>query len=488
MATAQTQPLIRFLPRLVPDAALPDGELLGRFTGQGDEAAFAALVRRHGPMVLGVCRRVLRDHHAAEDCLQATFLVLAHKAGSLQRPEALGPWLHGVASRTAHKARAQALRRRALERRAGTAEAVEGTDDLTWRELRPVLDEAVAALPEQFRVPFVLHYLQGVTVTEVARQLGWPRGTVATRLARARERLRARLARQGLTLSAAALAAALSGGTAVAGVPVPLLVSTARVAAVAAGQPVAVGTVAAKATALARAGGEAMVPTKVKVAAAVLVLAVGVFGAAALCRQRPPAGAPKEDAPARGKAGETPAPPAASVVARVNSEVILGEDLRAAAYLALPSISEGPVAESAGRDPGCWKETLERLIEREVVLQDAVTVLTAHGPKTVGKLREAAAREFDRQWAPVARRNAGLKEGEELRALLRSRGTSLEAMRRQWERDFLARAYLLQRVSRSPDAATLRVPAADADAGRQQAKRIIADLKRRAVIEYVGGP
>jgi RNA polymerase sigma factor (sigma-70 family) len=483
MATAQTQPLVRFIRRLVPDAGLPDGELLARFASQRDESAFAALVRRHGPMVLGVCRRVLGDWHAAEDCLQDTFLVLARKAGSLQRPEALGPWLHGVASRTARKARARALRRHDREKRAGTTEAVEDPDDLTWRELRPVLDEAVAALPEQFRSPFVLHYLQGITVTEVARRLGWPRGTVATRLARARERLRARLARQGLTLSAAALAAALSDSATAAGVPAPLLVSTAQAAAVAAGRTVAVGTVSARA-ALAQAGGEAMVLTRVKVAAALLLLAIGVaVGAVALYGQRAPAGAPREDAPAQEKAGEKPAPPpAACVVARVNGKVILGEEVHAAAYLALPNVSEQPVTEGAGRDAGSWKETLDRLIEREVVCQGAVAALTAQGPKALGKLREAAAREFDRQWVQVAKKNAGLKDDEGLKALLGSQGTSLEAVRRQWERDFVAREYLRHRAVRMRTAD----PAADAEAIRRQTQRIVADLKRQAVIEYVG--
>jgi RNA polymerase sigma factor (sigma-70 family) len=485
MATAQTQPLVRYIRQLAGGhlaAAPPDRELLERFTRQGDEAAFAALVRRHGPMVLGVCRRVLRDHHAAEDCLQATFLVLAHKAGALQQPEALGPWLHGVASRTAHKARARALRRRAVERRAGTTEAVEGSDDLTWRDLRPVLDAAVAALPEQFRLPFVLHYLQGVTVTEVARQLGWPRGTVATRLARARERLRACLAGQGLTLSAAALAALLSGSAAEAGLPAALLVSTARAATVAAGDP---GRMQA---ALAQAGGKAMGLTKGKIAAAVLALAIGVGGVAALCGLRAPAGTPKDVAPAQEKARESDPLPADRVVARVNGEAILRADISATAYLALPKVYDLSVAEPAGHDAGSWKETLDRVIEREVVCQYAVATLKAHSPRALGKFQEAAAREFDRQWVQVAKKNAGRKEVESLNALLASQGTSLEAVRRQWERDFLAREYLRQRAVRGADAATLRVPATAVEASQEQMKRVVADLKRRAVIEYVCGP
>jgi RNA polymerase sigma factor (sigma-70 family) len=213
MATAPTHPVIRYVRRLAESrvaADLSDCELLGRFIGQRDEAAFAALVRRYGPLVLGVSRRVLHDGHAAEDVLQATFLLLARRAGSIRRRDALGPWLHSVAFRTALKAKTEAARRRGCERRAAAAPAAEDPDGLVWRDLRPVLDEAVASLPERYRVPVVLCYLEGRTVSEVARQLGSPRGTVAANLARGRQRLRARLTRQGLALSAAFLGAVLS--------------------------------------------------------------------------------------------------------------------------------------------------------------------------------------------------------------------------------------------------------------------------------------
>jgi RNA polymerase sigma factor (sigma-70 family) len=213
MATAQTNPVIRYIRTIVtppPANDLSDGRLLTRFVRDRDEAAFAALVRRHGPMVLGVCRRIVRDWHAAEDCLQTAFLVLARKAGSLRTPSSLGPWLHAVALRTALKARAQAARRREQEEKAAVPPAVEDRDELVWRDLRRVLDEAVGCLPEKYRVPVVLCYLEGKTVTEAARLLGCPQGTVATRLLRARQRLRAGLARRGLALSAALLSVALA--------------------------------------------------------------------------------------------------------------------------------------------------------------------------------------------------------------------------------------------------------------------------------------
>src|SRR5205823_3540528 len=153
-----------------------------------DEAAFAALVRRHGPMVLGVCRRVLRDAHDAEDAFQATFLLLARKAAALRQPDRLGPWLHGVAHRTALKAKAAGVRRRQRERPLDDLPAAGGGDDLLWRDLRPVLDDAIGRLPAKYRVPVVLCYLEGRTNAEAARALGCPTGTVATRLARARQR------------------------------------------------------------------------------------------------------------------------------------------------------------------------------------------------------------------------------------------------------------------------------------------------------------
>src|SRR5262249_6700332 len=148
------------------------------------------------------CRRVLRDPHDAEDAFQATFLLLVRKAGVLRRPEALGPWLYGVAYRTAIKARAGTARRREREQPV-TVEPVAGpADDLVWRDLRPVLDDAVSRLPTKYREPVVLCYLQGRTNAQAARQLGVPVGTVATRLARAREQLRRYLTRRGLALSA----------------------------------------------------------------------------------------------------------------------------------------------------------------------------------------------------------------------------------------------------------------------------------------------
>jgi RNA polymerase sigma factor (sigma-70 family) len=159
---------------------------------------------------------LLRDRPAAEDAAQATFLLLARKAGSLSRPEGLAAWLHGVAYRVALKVRVSEARRKSRERAAARPEAVRPSDGPLWSELRPVLDAAVAGLSEKYRVAVVLCYLEGRSHAEAARQLACPVGTVASRLARARELLRGRLARRGVTLSAGILVAALQEGMAVA--------------------------------------------------------------------------------------------------------------------------------------------------------------------------------------------------------------------------------------------------------------------------------
>jgi RNA polymerase sigma factor (sigma-70 family) len=275
MAQAQISPVGHFIRRLSVAqlvAAAPDDELVERFAVHREEAAFAALVRRHGPLVLGVCRRVLTDPHAAEDCFQATFLVLARKAGSLKGPESLGPWLYGVATRTALKARAREVRRRRCERRAAVGEAIAPSDGLFWRDLRPKLDAAIAGLAEKYRTPFVLHYLEGLTVAEIAHRLGCPQGTAAVRLARAKEQLRARLTRQGLVSCIGVLATALAQDAAWATVPPPLATGTVQAAmCIAAGE--ASGALSASVAALTIGGLRVMSTSKVKVALAVLLTA-----------------------------------------------------------------------------------------------------------------------------------------------------------------------------------------------------------------------
>ncbi|MGH7170838.1 MAG: RNA polymerase sigma factor [Gemmataceae bacterium] len=181
--------------------ALSDEQLLEWFVLQRQEAAFAALVRGHGPMVLAVCRRVLRHTQDAEDAFQATFLVLTQKASRLRKPKLLANWLYGVAYRTALHARQRTVQRSAREREASSMFAPENGRQVDPSELRQLLDEELNRLPEQYRAPLVLCYLEGKTNEEAARLLGWPSGSISHRLARGRELLRERLVPRVATMS-----------------------------------------------------------------------------------------------------------------------------------------------------------------------------------------------------------------------------------------------------------------------------------------------
>jgi RNA polymerase sigma factor (sigma-70 family) len=224
---------------------LTDELLLESYVSRREEAAFAALVRRYGPLVLSVCRRVLHHEQDAEDAFQAVFCVLARKAGSIRKRAAVGAWLHGVAYRIARKARARKGRHRVSETDLRGIPAAEGSPEWVWRELRPILDQEVNRLPRKYRQAFVLCNLEGQTNEQAAVQLGCPLGTVLSRLARARERLRVRLTRRGLALSAGALAAALeshaAGATVQAGLAKAAVHAGVRYGA---GQPVAAGIAA----------------------------------------------------------------------------------------------------------------------------------------------------------------------------------------------------------------------------------------------------
>jgi RNA polymerase sigma factor (sigma-70 family) len=207
--------------------ALPDGELLRLFCSGKDEDAFAAMVRRHGPMVLRVCRRVLHDAHDAEEVFQATFLVLSRKAASLRCSDSVGCFLHGVALRLALKARTQFARQRMHEGQAAVEKyADDPLADLTVREAQAILDEELARLPEKYRAPLVLCCLEDRTRDETARLLGWSAKLVKSRLEQGRERLRYRLSRRGLTLPAALVASLLTEEAAPAALPAAMVRAT----------------------------------------------------------------------------------------------------------------------------------------------------------------------------------------------------------------------------------------------------------------------
>jgi RNA polymerase sigma factor (sigma-70 family) len=291
MLARQIEPMLRYLNHAGSGGA--DGVLLTRFVQIRDEGAFAVLVRRHGPMVLRVCHRVLHDCHAAEDAFQATFLLLARKAGSLTQPDLVGPWLHGVAYRTARRARVQAARRRACESRALSVAAIGPDEDLILRDLRSVLDEEIDRLPQRYRQPFIVCYLQGRTNAEAARLMGCSRGTVATLLARARERLRRRLTQRGLVPTAGLLAALLAQELEAASLSCVLALSTARAATL-----FIAGTVSTHAAFLAKGVAKMMLVKKLSFVAAALVVVGLACGGAGLAAMRVRAREPAPPVPA----------------------------------------------------------------------------------------------------------------------------------------------------------------------------------------------
>ena len=250
-----------------------DAELMARFIADRDSEAFALLVRRHGPMVHGVCRRVLRNAADADDAFQATFLLLARRARSLRRQRLVGNWLYGVAYRTALEARRAAAVRRARERRAAEMKTQAPATDSASADLREVLDRELAALPDVYRTAVVLCDLEGLSRKDAAERLGWPEGTLSGRLFRARSLLAARLARLGLAVPAAGLGVF---ATASAAVPPALAESTIRIGVlVAAGEAAAVA--AAPAAALMEGVMKAMLLTKLKGLATVVVVGCAVL-------------------------------------------------------------------------------------------------------------------------------------------------------------------------------------------------------------------
>jgi RNA polymerase sigma factor (sigma-70 family) len=305
MARTASSPILQLIRRVCEGPRVkdsPDQELLRRFLGGRDEAAFEALLRRHGPMVLDVCRGVLGNEADAEDAFQATFLVLARKAESVRKAASLGSWLHGVAYRTALRARADAARRQKHEARAPGRCTTTDPDELTWREVRQAVHEELARLPARHRAALVLCYLEGKTQDEAAAQLGLAKGTLKGHLERGRALLRARLVRRGLAPAAALVLGAWPAATRAAGLSLPRLVATVKAAAAVAAGGAAASVVSPNVAALSEGMVKAMFFKRLKIVAILFVAIAGSGAGLALAMREPP----RADS---GGAAEQPAPP-----------------------------------------------------------------------------------------------------------------------------------------------------------------------------------
>jgi RNA polymerase sigma factor (sigma-70 family) len=337
MATGQIDRVIHHLRKAVlalDGAELTDGQLLESYITRRDETAFETLVRRHGPMVYGVCRRSLGNPHDAEDAFQATFLVLVRKAESVVPREMVASWLYGVARTTAQRSRAIAARRRVRERQVLKMPEPATAPHDPWNDLRSVLDRELQHLPEKYRVPIIVCDLEGHSIKEAARRLCWPQGTLAGRLARARALLARRLGRHGLQVTAAALAALLAENVASAGVPARAVAAMLEAVRSFAAGPAVSGAISIQVASLTQGVLNTMLLTKIKtVTTVVLLCAIGIAVGARVCSalaQQPTQGsqqAPNEPPPVLAQqptesTRPTP-PPAAAVEATVDGKGLL---------------------------------------------------------------------------------------------------------------------------------------------------------------------
>jgi RNA polymerase sigma factor (sigma-70 family) len=287
MSKANDDPILQLMRNLAHDHPLrnvPDQELLRRFANTRDQAAFAGLMRRHGSMVLDVCRNVVGNDADAEDAFQATFLILTQKAKSIRNHASISSWLYGVAYRTALKAHAECARRRIIETQLARPHKNDATEELPWHAVQQLIHAELSGLAERYRAPLVLCYLQGRSQDEAARHLGVSKATVKNRLERGRELLRVRLVRRGLGPASLVAVAAWPSAKATATVPHVLASATVKSAtALAAGQATS-GLLSGQVAYLLENGMKTMMLTKLKlgIAAAVVVALVPAAGGWAL--------------------------------------------------------------------------------------------------------------------------------------------------------------------------------------------------------------
>jgi RNA polymerase sigma factor (sigma-70 family) len=380
---------------------LSDGQLLERFLARRDEAAFEALVRRHGPMVLGVCRRILSNDHDAEDAFQAAFLVLVRKAASVQPRELVGNWLYGVAHRTALEARGVRARRRMREKQVSAmpdwATPSAPQNELTL-DLRPLLDEELNRLPDKYRTPVVLCDLEGRSRKEVARALRIPEGTLSSRLATARRLLAQRLSLRGLGVSAVALTAFLAQQTAIATVPASLIAVTTHAATLFAAGSSAAGAISLHVIHLTEGVLKAMFLAKLKTMTAVLVLMAILGGGLGLVGHASWAGPPDESKPGQAK----PTDPKKKGGGPVKVDIVQNRDvekkLQAATNVNFENVPLGDVLAEL-RDTAGLNIVVDRtaLAEANIALSQPITLrLDGITRKTVLKyvLRDAGGLVF----------------------------------------------------------------------------------------------
>jgi RNA polymerase sigma factor (sigma-70 family) len=294
MARTLSSPITQVIRRLAErhsGSPASDQQLLERFLDQKDQTAFRALLRRHGSMVFNVCRCVLGNDADAEDAFQSTFLVLALKGASIRKASSVASWLHGVAYRTALKARRRSSSRRKNEALTPLRQFA-APDDLSWREVRQVLHEELATLPERYRLPLVLCYLEGHTQDQAAKKIGIAESTLKQRLERARSRLRLRLVRRGLGPAAVLAAAAWPAAETSAGVPLQLVSSTVQAAALSAAKQTTAGIISVEVASLTRSVVKTMLLTKLQSAAAMVLAALVIAAGAAELSVSPLAGRP----------------------------------------------------------------------------------------------------------------------------------------------------------------------------------------------------
>jgi RNA polymerase sigma factor (sigma-70 family) len=289
MARTRLQPIASYLHLLAGARDAPaadDARLLERYVAERDARAFAALVRRHGALVWRVCRRTLHNLQDAEDAFQATFLLLARRAGSIRRPAALASWLHGVAYRVATKARQRAQRPPPCQEERAAPPSLDPCRQAACRELEQIVEAEMQRLPEKYRLVLLLCYWEGQTCEEAARRLDCPCGTIKTRLTRARQLLHARLVRRGVTLSAGVVSMLLAPG-ADAAAPAPLIGATARLAQAALAGHVAAGGVSSRVASLME-GTLPGLAAKLRLALLVVLVAGLLIAGAGFVAQEPP--------------------------------------------------------------------------------------------------------------------------------------------------------------------------------------------------------